>query len=41
MNLNYGMTLLIKKRKISNLILSFKKKIKSKLIKIENETDYF
>ena len=40
MDLNYGIILLIKKRNISNLIL-FQKKIKSKLIKIDNETDYF
>ena len=39
-DLNYGIILLIKKRNISSLIL-FQKKIKSKLIKIDNETDYF
>ena len=40
-HLNYGVMLLIKNRKDIQSYSLFQKKIKSKLIKTENETDYF
>ena len=41
MDLNYEITLLIKKEKDIQSYSLFQKKIKSKLIENENETDYF
>ena len=41
MDLNYEMMLLLKKEKDIQSYSLFQKKIKSKLIENENETDYF